>query len=90
MGYPEGAQGERHTGKLVGELGKPSAEAGVDHLIADSRRLHSTYLRNARDETVTKLREQGTAPELVATSSVERVARLLEEVRLNGTGRLEF
>ncbi|MCL0053199.1 hypothetical protein M1M86_01765 [Dehalococcoidales bacterium] len=88
MGYREGAQGERHTGKLVGELGKPSAEAGVDHLIADSRRLYSAYLRNARDETVTKLREQGT--ELVATSSVERVARLLEEVRLNGTRRLEF
>ncbi|MCL0093190.1 transposase [Dehalococcoidia bacterium] len=122
--YRDGAQGEQTywEGKLVGELGKPSAEGmiGVDHLIAelDSRRLHSaaTYLRNARDElfTVTKLREQGTAPELVmaATSSVERefreinrrtevgarwtdegverVARLLEEVRLNGTRRLEF
>jgi hypothetical protein len=40
---------------------------------------------------LTKLKEQGIAPELVmvATSAVERVARLLEEVRLNGT-RLEF
>ena len=82
----------------------------------DSRRpsCAATYLRNARDElfTVTKLREQGTAPELVmvATSAVERefreinrrtevgarwtdegverVIRLLEEVRINGT-RLE-
>jgi len=93
--------------------------AGVDHLTAelDLRRLHSaaTYLRNAGNElfTVTKLREQGTAPELVmvATSAVgrefreinrrtevgtrwtdegvERVARLLEEVRPSGI-RLEF
>jgi len=93
--------------------------AGVDCIIAELelRRLCSaaTYLRNAKDElfTVTRLKEQGTASELlmVATSAVERefreinrrtevgarwsdegverVARLLEEVRLNGT-RLEF
>jgi hypothetical protein len=121
--YRDGAEGERAywEERLVGELWKPSVRgmAGVDRLIAelDSRRLHSaaTYLRNARDElfTVTRLREQGIAPELVmvATSAVERefreinrrtevgarwtdegverVARLLEEVRLNGT-RLEF
>jgi len=91
----------------------------VDCLIAelDRRSFHSaaTYLRNARDElfTVTRLKEQGFAPELVmvATSAVERefreinrrtevgtrwsdegverVTRLLEEVRLNGT-KLEF
>jgi len=89
--------------------------AGVDCLIAelDWRRFHSaaTYLGNAKDElfTVTRLKEQGIAPELVmvATSAVERefreinrwtevgirrsdegverVARLLEGVRLNGT-----
>jgi len=92
---------------------------GVDCLIAelDTRRFHSaaTYLRNAKDEffTVTRLKEEGVAPELVmvATSAVERefreinrrtevstrwsnegverLARLLEEVRLNGT-ELEF
>jgi len=91
----------------------------VDCLIAelDWRRFHSaaTYLRNTTDElfTVTRLKEQGIAPELVmvATSAgerefreinrrtevdtrwsdegVERVARLLEEVRLKGT-KLEF
>lgn len=91
----------------------------MDRLITelDSRGLHSaaTYLRNARDEffNLTRLKEQGIAPELmmVATSAVqrefreinrqtevgaswsdegvERVAKLLEEVRLNGT-RLEF
>lgn len=91
----------------------------MDCLIAelDWRRFNSaaTYLRNAKDEifTVTRLKEQGIAPELVmvATSAVERefreinrrteigarwtdegverVARLLEEVRLNGT-KLEF
>lgn len=91
----------------------------MDHFVAklDSRRLYSaaTYLRNARDEffTVTKLREQGAAPELVMVAisaverefreinrrtevdarwtdeGVERVTRLLEEVRLNGT-KLEF
>ena len=68
----------------------------------------ATYLRNARDElfTVRRLKEQGTAPELVMVATgpmerefremnrraevgarwsdegVERVARLLEEVRL--------
>jgi hypothetical protein len=112
----------------VGELWKPPAKgmAGVGRLVAelDSRGLHSaaTYLRNAGEElfTVTRLKEQGIAPELVlvATSpsqgrtsaverelreikrrtevgarrsdeGVERVARLLEEVRLNGT-RVEF
>jgi hypothetical protein len=121
--YRDGAEEERAywEDRLTQELWKPSAEgiAGVDRLTAelDSRRLHSTatYLRNARDElfTVTRLKEQGIAPELVmvATSAVERefreinrrtevgarwsdegverVARLLEEVRLNGT-RLEF
>ncbi|MCL0053353.1 hypothetical protein M1M86_02590 [Dehalococcoidales bacterium] len=89
----------------------------MDHLIAelDLRRLHSTatYLRNAGHDlfTVTMLKEQGIAPDLVATGAVERefreinrrtevgarwsdegverVARLLEEVRLNGT-RLEL
>jgi hypothetical protein len=93
--------------------------AGVDRLIAelDSRGLHSaaTYLKNAREElfTVTRLKEQGIAPDLLMVGSsaverefreinqrtevgarwtdevVERVARLLEDVRLNGT-RLEF
>lgn len=121
--YRDGAEGGKAywEDRLTQELWKPSAEgiAGVDNLIAElaSRRLHSaaTYLRKARDElfTVSKLREQGTAPQLmmVATSpverefreinrrtevgarwsdeGVERVARLLEEVRLNGT-RLEF
>jgi hypothetical protein len=121
--YRDGAERQRAywEDKLLGELWKPSAKgmAGVDRLIAelDSRRLRSTatYLRNARGElfTVTRLKEQGIAPELVmvATSAVERefreinrrtevgarwsdpgverVARLLEEVRLNGT-RLEF
>jgi len=121
--YRDRAEGERAywEDRLTQELWKPSAQgmAGVDHLIAelDSRGLHSaaTYLRNAGDElfTVTRLKEQGIAPELVmvATSAVERefreinrrtevgarwtdegverVARLLEEVRLNGT-RLEF
>ena len=121
--YRDGAEGGRAywEGRLVGELWKPSAKgmAGVDHLIAelDSRGLHSaaTYLKNAGKElfTVTRLKEQGIAPELVmvATSAVERefreinrrtevgtrwtdegverVARLLEGVRLNGTS-LEF
>ena len=108
-------------GRLWGELWKPSVKgmAGVDCLIAelDCRRFHSaaTYLRNAKDElfTVTRLQEQGIAPELVmvATSAVERefreinrrtevgarwsdegverVARLLEEVRLN-RAKLKF
>ena len=121
--YRDGAQGEwaHWEEKLRQELWKPSVKgiAGVDCLIAelDWRRFHSaaTYLRNAKDEifTVTRLKEQGIAPELVivATSAVERefreinrrteigarwtdegverVARLLEEVRLNGT-KLEF
>jgi hypothetical protein len=55
----------------------------VNHLIAelDLRRLHSTatYLRNAGHQlfTVTRLKEQGIAPELVmvATSAVERQSR---------------
>jgi len=121
--YRDGAERQRAywEDKLLVELWKPSAKgmAGVDRLITelDSRRLHSaaTYLKNARGElfTVTRLKEQGIAPELVmvATSAVERefreinrrtevgarwsdpgverVARLLEEVRLNRT-RLEF
>lgn len=121
--YRDGAQGEQWywEDRLMRELWKPSARgmAGVDRLTAelDSRGLSSaaTYLRNAGDDlfTVTRLKEQGIAPELVmvATSAVERefreinrrtevgarwsdpgverVARLLEEVRLNGT-RLEF
>jgi len=121
--YRDGAEREQAywEERLVGELWKPSAKgmAGVDCLIAELelRRLRSaaTYLRNAKDElfTVTRLKEQGTAPELVmvATSAVERefreinrrtevgarwsdegverVARLLEEDRLNGT-KLEF
>ena len=121
--YRDGAQGEwaYWEERLKQELWKPSAKgmAGVDCLIAelDRRRFHSaaTYLRNAKDElfTVSRLREQGIALELVmvATSAVERefreinrrtevgtrwsdegverVARLLEEVRLNGT-KLEF
>ena len=121
--YRDGAEGQRAywEDRLERELWKPSAKgmAGVGRLIAelDSRGLHSaaTYLRNAQEElfTVTRLKEQGIAPELVmvATSAVERefreinrrtevgarwsdegverVARLLEEVRLNGT-RLEF
>lgn len=121
--YRDGAEGEwaYWEGRLVAELWKPSAKgmAGVDRLISelDLRGLHSaaTYLRNAGGElfTVTRLKEQGIAPDLVmvATSAVERefreinrrtevgarwsdpgverVARLLEEVRLNGT-RLEF
>jgi hypothetical protein len=121
--YRDGAEGERAywEGRVVGEIWKPSANgiAGIDCLIADldSKGLSSTatYLRNARDElfTVTRLKEQGMAPELamVATGpverefreinrrteigarwtdeGVERVVRLLEEVRLNGT-RLEF
>ena len=57
--------------------------AGVDCLITelDWRRFHSTatYLRNAKDElfTVTMLKEQGIAPNLmmVATSAVEREFR---------------
>lgn len=121
--YQDGAQEEwaYWEERLRQELWKPSAKgkAGVDCLIAEleRRRFHSAgkYLRNAKGElfTVTKLKEQGTAPELVmvATSAVERefreinrrtevgtrwtdggverVARLLEEVRLNGT-KLEF
>lgn len=121
--YRDGAEGERAywESRLVGEIWKPSANGivGIDRLIAelDSKGLSSTatYLRNARDElfTVTRLKEQGMAPELVMVATgpverefreinrrteigarwtdqgVERVARLLEEVRLNGT-RLEF
>ncbi|MCL0074188.1 hypothetical protein M1O50_04885 [Dehalococcoidia bacterium] len=121
--YHDGAHGEwvYWEGRLWRELRKPSAEgiAGVDHLIAelDLRRLHSTatYLRNAGHDlfTVTMLKEQGIAPDLVMVATgaverefreinrrtevgarwsdegVERVARLLEEVRLNGT-RLEL
>jgi hypothetical protein len=121
--YRDGAEGERAywEGRVVDEIWKPSANgiAGIDRLIADldSKGLSSTatYLRNARDElfTVTRLKEQGMAPELVMVATgpverefreinrrteigarwtdegVERVARLLEELRLNGT-RLEF
>jgi hypothetical protein len=122
--YRDGVKGEEQAyweDRLVGEIWKPSANGivGVDRLIADldSKGLSSTatYLRNARDElfTVTKLKEQGIAPELVMVATgpverefreinrrteigarwsdegVERVARLLEEVRLNKT-HLEF
>jgi hypothetical protein len=69
----------------VVEIWKPSAKGmtGVDRLIAElgSRGLHSaaTYLKNAGEElfTVTRLKEQGIAPELVmvATSAVEREFR---------------
>jgi hypothetical protein len=121
--YRDGAEKERAywEGRLVGEIWRPSANgiAGIDRLIADleSRGLShtATYLRNARNElfTVTRLKEQGMAPEIVMVATgpverefreinrrteigarwteegVERVARLLQEVRLNGT-RLEF
>jgi len=67
--------------------------AGVTRLVAelDSRGLPSaaTYLRNAGEEvlTVKRLRELKIVPELVmlAPSALERFARCLEEVRLNGT-----
>lgn len=85
--YRDGAERERAywEGRLVGEIWKPSANGitGIGRLIADldSKGLSSTatYLRNARDElfTVTRLKEQGMAPQLVmeATGPVEREFR---------------
>jgi len=77
--YRDGAKGERAywEGRLVGELWKPSANriAGINRPIADlgSKGLNSTatYLRNARDElfTVTRLKEQGMAPEIVMVAT---------------------
>ena len=74
--YRDGVEGERAywEERLAGELWKPSTEgmAGVDRLIAE---LDSRGLHSAVGVRWT---DEG----------VERVARLLEEVRLNGT-RLE-
>jgi hypothetical protein len=120
--YRDGAQREwaYWEERLRQELWKPLAKGrvGVDRLISDLRQRgqHSaaTYLRNAQDDlfNVTRLKEQGIAPELVMVATgaverefreinqrteigarwsdegVERVARLLEEVRLNG--KFEF
>ena len=94
--YWDGAEEQRACweGRLVQELWKPSAEGagGVDRLAAelDSRGLSSavTYLRNAGDDlfTVTKLKEQGIAPQLVmvATGPVERECREIN--RRTGVG----
>jgi hypothetical protein len=85
--------------RLRQEFWKPSCGgvAGVNRLVTElnssKRSCTATYLRNAMSEffTLTKLKEQGIAPGIVmvATGPVERVAKLLEEVRLNGT-KLEF
>lgn len=96
---------ERLVGELWKPSAKGTAGVGRLIAELDSRGLSSTatYLKNAKEElfTVTWLKEQGIAREFREINrrtevgarwtdeGVERVARLLEEVRLNGT-RLEF